>query len=180
MNEILDSTKRHLDESIENLEKRLQTIRAGRANPLMLDHIMVNYYGSLSPIKSLASISVPEARELKIKPYDASALKDIEKAIIEANLGIMPTNNGEFIILMMPALTEQTRQGFVKEAKTMCEEGKVAIRNIRQKSLKDLEGLEISEDDIKHGEKRVQDMINDYNHQVDIIFKEKEKDLMSI
>lgn len=180
MNEILDMTKINLDEAVDSLEKRLQTIRAGRANPTMLDNIMVNYYGSSSPIKALANISVPEARELKIKPYDASALKDIEKAIIEANLGIMPTNNGEFIILTIPVLTEQTRMGYVKEAKGMCEDGKVAIRNIRQKSLKDLENLDISEDDIKHGEKRVQDLINDYNHKVDLIFKDKEKDLMSI
>ena len=180
MNEILDQTKINLTESLKKLENRLQAVRAGRANPAMLDPVVVDYYGTPTPLKSLATISVPEARELKVKPFDKNALADIEKAIIATDLGINPTNNGEVIILSIPVLTEETRKEYVREAKALTEEGKIAVRNIRQKALKDLDGLGISDDDVKNGEKRVQDMINDTNKKVDDIFKDKEKDLMSI
>lgn len=180
MNKLLEDTKKGIEKAIDDLEIRLQNIRAGRANPAMVDHIMVDYYGTLTELRSLAAISVPEAKELKIKPFDRGSLAAIEKAIMAANLGIMPTNNGDFIILNMPALTEETRKGFVKEAKEVTENGKIAIRNVRQKALKDLEAMNLSEDDVRHAEKRIQELINDANHQIEIIFKEKEKDLMTI
>jgi len=180
MNKLLEDTKKGIEKAIDDLEIRLQNIRAGRANPAMVDHIMVDYYGTLTELRSLAAISIPEAKELKIKPFDRGSLAAIEKAIIAADLGIMPTNNGEFIILTMPALTEETRKNFVKEAKEVMENGKVAVRNIRQKAIKDLENMDLSEDDIRHGEKRIQDLINDANHEIEEIFKEKEKDLMTI
>lgn len=180
MNLLLENTKKNIAKAIVDMEGKLQNIRAGRANPAMVDHIMVNYYGTLTELRSLATISVPEAKELKIKPFDRGSLAAIEKAIIAADLGIMPTNNGEFIILTMPALTEETRKNFVKEAKEVMENGKVAVRNIRQKAIKDLENMDLSEDDIRHGEKRIQDLISDANHEIEEIFKEKEKDLMTI
>lgn len=180
MNELLEQTKTNLNEAVSNMENKLQGVRAGRANPSMLDPVMVDYYGTSTPLRSLATISVPEARELRIKPFDMNALEEIEKGIIAANLGMMPTNNGEVIILTIPILTEETRKEFVKEAKALTEEGKIAIRNLRQRAIKDLETLGLPEDEVKSGEKRIQDMINDTNKRIDDIFKAKEKDLMSI
>ena len=124
--------KTKMDKVIENLESRYTTIRAGRANPNILHGVMVDYYGTPTPIQSLATISIPEARVLAIKPFDKSSLKNIEKAIFEADLGIAPTNNGEVIMLTIPELTGETRKSYVKDASTMAEEAKVALRNIRQ------------------------------------------------
>ena len=118
--------------TIEALKSKLVTIRAGRANPAMLNGIMVSCYGMPTPIQSVANITVPEARKLFVKPFDRSTLKDIERAINEANLGIAPTNNGEMIILTIPELTEDRRKEYVKQAKNIGEEAKVALRNIRQ------------------------------------------------
>ena len=124
--------KNKMNKVIETLESRYTTIRAGRANPNILNGIMVEYYGVPTPIQSLATISIPEARVLSIKPFDKSSLKNIEKAIYEANLGIAPTNNGEVIMLTVPELTGETRKNYVRQASTMAEEAKVALRNIRQ------------------------------------------------
>lgn len=118
--------------TISNLEKRLLNIRAGRANPAILDGISVSYYGVDTPLKGLATVSIPEARQLAIKPYDRSTIGAIEKAIYEANIGLTPNNNGEVIILNIPALTEETRREYVKQAKNVAEEAKIALRNIRQ------------------------------------------------
>ena len=128
----MDSAEKKMQQSIESFKVRLLNIRAGRANPAMLNGVMVNYYGTPTPIQSVANITVPEAKQLFIKPYDRSTLKDIERAINEANLGIAPTNNGEVIILTIPDLTEDRRREYVKQAKSLGEEAKVALRNIRQ------------------------------------------------
>ena len=127
----MDSEKKMMA-TIESLKAKLVTIRAGRANPAMLNGIMVSCYGIPTPIQSVANITVPEARKLFVKPFDRSTLKDIERAINEANLGIAPTNNGEMIILTIPELTEDRRKEYVKQAKNIGEEAKVALRNIRQ------------------------------------------------
>ena len=124
-------TEKKMIQTIENLKNKLVTIRAGRANPAMLNGIMVDFYGNLTPIQSVANITVPEARQLFIKPFDRSTIKNIEKAINEANIGIAPTNNGEMIILTIPELTEDRRREYVKQAKAVGEEAKVALRNIR-------------------------------------------------
>ena len=121
-----------MEKVVENLDSKYTTIRAGRANPNILKGVMVDYYGTPTPIQSLATISVPEARVLAIKPFDKSSLKNLEKAIYEANLGLAPTNNGEVIMLTVPELTGETRKSYVKDASQMAEEAKVAIRNIRQ------------------------------------------------
>ncbi len=180
MEEILNNTESKMMLTIESLENKFLNVRAGRANPSMLDGILVEYYGVPTPIKSLANISVPEARQLSIKPFDRSALGAIEKAIFEANLGVTPNNNGEVVFIVIPALTEDRRKELVKQVKALAEEAKIALRNIRQDANKSLEGLELPEDDEKNAEVKVQDLIQEYNKIIDEKLKEKEKDLMTI
>src|SRR5574344_1048735 len=151
MNEILLETEERMKSTINNMDKRLTNIRAGRANPSMLDGVMVEYYGVPTPLIQLATISIPEARMLQIKPFDRSSIGSLEKAIYEANLGIAPNNNGEVIILNIPALTEETRREYVKQAKSVAEETKIALRNIRQDANNDIKKQEITEDEIKSG-----------------------------
>ena len=160
-------------QTIENLQSRLTNIRAGRANPAMLNGIMVEYYGDLTPIQSLANITVPEAKQLFVKPFDRGALKDIERAINEANIGITPTNNGEMIILTIPDLTEDRRREYVKQAKAIGEEAKVALRNIRQDANNDIKKSEYPEDEEKKYLEDVQELINKYNKIVDEEIKNK-------
>ena len=173
--------KSKMEKVIENLESRYTTIRAGRANPNILHGIMVDYYGTLTPIQSLATISIPEARVLAIKPFDRNSLKSIEKAIFEANIGIAPTNNGEVIMLTIPELTGETRKAYVKDASQMAEEAKVALRNIRQD-----ENNKIKKDESLREDERdmcleiVQELIDKYNKIVEDRFKEKETELTSI
>lgn len=173
--------KNKMNKVIETLESRYTTIRAGRANPNILNGIMVEYYGVPTPIQSLATISIPEARVLSIKPFDKSSLKNIEKAIYEANLGIAPTNNGEAIMLTVPELTGETRKNYVRQASTMAEEAKVALRNIRQdENNKIKKSDELTEDERDMCLDIVQEMIDKYNKIVDEKFKEKETELTSI
>lgn len=180
MEEILLLAEEKMQSSIDNMEKRLTNIRAGRANPAILDAVLVNYYGVDTPLKQLATISVPEARQLQVKPYDKSTLGLIEKAIFEANIGITPNNNGEVIILNIPALTEETRREYVKQAKAIGEDCKVALRNIRQDSNNDIKKAELTEDQVKQGQDEVQELINKYNKIVDEKIKVKENELMTV
>ncbi len=169
-----------MKKTIESLENKLLNIRAGRANPSMLNGIMVEYYGSKTPIQSLANITVPEARQLFIKPFDRGVLKEMERSINEANLGITPTNNGEIIILTIPELTEERRKEYVKMAKNACEEAKVALRNIRQDANNEIKKLEMPEDEEKRELEDIQELIQKYNKIVDDKMKEKETELMSV
>lgn len=180
MDDILLETEERMQSAMESLDKRLLNIRAGRANPAMLDGVMVSYYGTDTPLIQLATISIPEARQLCIKPFDKSSIGLIEKAIYEANIGITPNNNGETIILNIPALTEETRREYVKQAKGIAEEAKIALRNIRQDANSDIKKLEITEDEIKSGQEEVQELINKFNKIVDEKSKQKEIELMSI
>lgn len=180
MDEILLETESLMESTIENMEKRFTNIRAGRANPAILDGVMVSYYGVATPLKQLANISIPEARQLAIKPFDKSALGAIEKGIHEANIGLTPNNNGEIIILNIPALTEETRKEYVKQAKNVAEDAKIALRNIRQDANNDIKKLEIPEDDIKYCQDEVQELINKYNKIVEEKLSIKEKDLLSV
>ena len=180
MDDILLEAESKMDEAIENMEKRFTNIRAGRANPAMLDGVMVSYYGADTPLKQLATISIPEARQLCIKPFDKSSIGAIEKGILAANIGITPNNNGEVIILNIPALTEDTRREYVKQAKGYAEDCRIVLRNIRQDANKDIKTLEIPEDDVKAGEEEVQELINKYNKIVDEKFKTKEQELMTV
>lgn len=178
--EILLECETRMEDAIENLEKRFTNVRAGRANPSMIDGIMVEYYGVPTPLKQLANISVPEARQLSIKPFDKSILGDIEKAIFEANIGLTPNNNGEVIFLVIPALTEERRKELVKQVKTIAEEGKISLRNIRQDSNNDIKKLKLPEDIEKRGNEEVQELINKFNKLVEEKLKNKESELMTI
>ena len=180
MDDILMETEMKMEASIESMEKRLVNIRAGRANPAILDGVMVSYYGVDTPLKQLATISIPEARQLMIKPFDRTTLGAIEKGIYEANVGLTPNNNGEVIILNIPILTEDTRREYVKQAKTICEECKIVLRNIRQDANNDIKKLEVPEDEVKSGQEDVQELINKYNKIVDEKFKIKEQELMTV
>ena len=173
-------TEMKMESSIESMEKRFLNIRAGTANPAMLDGVMVNYYGSDTPLKQLATISIPEARQLCIKPFDRGCISAIEKGIYEANIGLTPNNNGEMIILNIPALTEETRRGYVKQAKEYAEDCKIVLRNIRQDANNDIKKLEVTEDEVKSGQEEVQELINKYNKIVDEKFKVKEQELMTV
>jgi len=180
MEEIIKETEEKMMLTIDSLENKFTNVRAGRANPSMLDGVMVEYYGTPTPLKSLANISVPEARQLSIKPFDKSCLGSIEKAIFEANLGVTPNNNGEVVFIVIPPLTEDRRRELVKQVKTLAEEAKIALRNIRQDANKDIENLELPEDEEKRGQERVQNLINEYNKIIEDKLKEKEQDLMTI
>lgn len=178
--EILDKTEEKMMQVIDNLEKRLLNIRAGRANASLVNGIMVEYYGAPTPIMQLANISIPEARQLCIKPYDRSCLSAIEKAIFEANIGLTPNNNGEMIILTIPPLTEDTRKSYVKEAKSMAEDARIALRNVRQDANNEIKKAELTDDDKKDLEEEVQELINKYNKEVEDRFSKKETELLSI
>lgn len=175
-----NDVKNKMNKVIENLENRFVTIRAGRANPNILNGIMVDYYGTPTPIQTLATISIPEARVLSIKPFDKSSLKNMEKAIHEANLGIAPTNNGEVIMLTVPELTGETRKDYVRQASSMAEEAKIALRNVRQDENNKIKKSEMTDDEKEMCLEIVQDLINKYNKTVDEKFKEKETELTSI
>ena len=178
--EIILNVTDKMDKTIENLEKKFTTVRAGRANPSSLDGVMVDYYGSMTPLKQLATISVPEARQLLIKPFDKSSLGSIEKAILVANLGYNPGNDGETIRIVIPALTEERRKELVKQVKAIAEDAKVSVRNIRHEGLEDIKKGEFPEDEEKSIEKEIQDIVNEYNSKIESSLKEKEKELLTV
>lgn len=178
--DILLECESRMEDTISALDKKFINVRAGRANPNMLDGINVEYYGVETPLKQLANISIPEARQLSIKPFDKSILGDIEKAIFEANIGLTPNNNGECIFLVVPALTEDRRRELVKQVKQIAEEGKIALRNIRQDANNDLKKLKLPEDIEKVGNNEVQELINKYNKIIEEKLKVKEQELMTI
>lgn len=173
-------TGKKMDKVVEVLESRLLSIRAGRANPSMLNGIMVEYYGNPTPLNSIANVTVPEARQLFIKPFDRSTLKNIEKAINESNLGIAPSNNGEMVILTIPELNEERRKEYVKMAKSYGEDAKVVLRNIRQEDNEEIKNAKLPEDEEKLYLDDVQEEIVKYNKIVDDKVKEKEIELMKI
>ena len=178
--DVIKETEEKMKKAVDAMEKRFQTVRAGRANPSSLDGVMVNYYGSMTPLKQLATISVPEARQLLIKPFDKSCLSAIEKAIFESNLGYTPGNDGETIRIVIPMLTEDRRKELVKQVKAMSEDGKVAIRNIRHDALEDLEVLELPEDVEKAKSNEIQNLVNEYNKLIEEKLKEKNEELLTV
>ena len=163
--EIIKEIKDNMDKSIESLDKRFTTVRAGRANPSTLDGVMAEYYGVPTPLKQLATISVPEARQLLIKPFDKSCLSAIEKAIFESNLGYTPNNDGESIRIVIPMIAE---------------EAKVSIRNIRHEGIDNIKQEELPEDEEKKAESRIQDLVNEYNKKIDNMLKDKEQELLTV
>ena len=175
---------RRMDKALDHLNEEFGAVRAGRANPKVLDRITVSYYGSETPLNGVATISTPDARTLVIQPWDTKLLKDIQKAIQVSDLGINPQNDGRVIRLTFPQLTEDRRKDLVKQVKKYCEESKVAMRNIRRDGMDYVKKLkknsEITEDDQKKAEKDLQDLLDKMIKKVDAATAAKEKELMSI
>lgn len=179
-NEILNVTEDKMKKALDVTEKKFTSVRAGRANPATLDGVMVSYYGVLTPLKQLATISVPEARQLQIKPFDRSCLSAIEKAIYDSDLGYTPNNDGETIRIVIPMLTEDRRVELTKQVKAMAEEGRVAIRNIRREAIEEIKKLELPEDMQKHQDNEIQTLVNEYNKKIDEKLKQKEEELLTV
>ncbi len=184
MKELIDTTKEKMGKCVNNLEGELATIRAGRANPAVLDKITVDYYGTATPINQMASISVSEARILVVQPYDKSMLKKIEKAIQASDLGINPTNDGSVLRIMFPQLTEERRKELCKVVSKDCEECKVAVRNVRRDAIDKVKAKkkagEFTEDDVKDAEKEVQKLTDKIIEEIDKIGAAKDKEIMAI
>lgn len=184
METVFAKAKEKMEKCLTALERDYSAVRAGRANPAILDKVMVDYYGVPTPINQMAAISVPEARLLVVQPWDASTLKEIEKAINTADIGINPQNDGKVIRLTFPQLTEEHRKTLQKDISKRGEEAKVAVRNVRRDAMDDIKKLkkdnEITEDDQKNGEKKLQDITDDYIKQVEAITKKKEEEILSI
>jgi ribosome recycling factor len=170
--------------SINFLKEELATIRAGKANPKLVDKIQVSYYGTMTPLNQIANISVPEPRAILIQPWDASALKDIEKAILTSDLGINPNNDGKLIRLTIPILTEERRKELLKVVKKEIENSKIAVRNIRRETNEEIKKLEkqseITKDDLKRAEEEMQKLTDRYISTIDDVYKEKEKEILEV
>ncbi|MBP9920356.1 ribosome recycling factor [Proteiniclasticum ruminis] len=180
--DLMKTMEEKMGKSISNLEAELATLKAGRANPTMLDRIEVEYYGSMVPISQVGNISAPEPRVLMITPWEKSALKAIEKAINMSELNINPNNDGSVIRLIVPELTEETRKNLVKVVHKKGEEAKIAIRSIRRDVIEKIKGMkkEVSEDEVKKGEEDVQKKVDDFIKKVDKILQNKEKEIMTV
>jgi len=180
--DLMKTMEEKMGKSINNLEAELATLKAGRANPTMLDRIEVEYYGSMVPISQVGNISAPEPRVLMITPWEKSALKAIEKAINMSELNINPNNDGSVIRLIVPELTEETRKNLVKVVHKKGEEAKIAIRSIRRDVIEKIKGMkkEVSEDEVKKGEEDVQKKVDEFIKKVDKILQNKEKEIMTV
>jgi ribosome recycling factor len=183
INDVLTETKDKMAKAVDHAKEDFSTVRTGRANPQLFTKIPVDYYGTATPLEQLASIAVPEARVLVITPYDKSALKEIEKAIVSRpNLGVTPSNDGNLIRVVMPELTADRRKEYVKLVQTKAEEARVAVRNIRRKAKTDLEALkdEVGEDDITRGEKELEAFTKAHIDRIDEASKHKEAELLEV
>jgi ribosome recycling factor len=182
--DVIKNMSAHMDKTIDALRKEYQKVRTGRASTSLLDEIRVDYYGTLTPINQLATLSVPEPRTITLQPWEAKVIPVIEKAILNANLGLTPSNDGRVIRLNLPPLTEERRKDIVKQLKKMAEDAKVAARNIRRDSNDELKKLEkdkkITEDDLKRAEKEVQDVTNAHVAKIDEILAHKEKEVLEV
>ena len=181
---ILKETEVLMKQTVEALQKQFASVRSGRANPKMLNKVTVNYYGMDTPITQIASISVPEATQIYIKPYDKNSLSDIEKAIFAANLGVTPSNDGIGIRLSLPPMTEENRKESSKKVHQMAEQNKVSIRNIRRDAIAKYKKLEkdseISEDDLRYYEDEVQKITDKFTKEIDDLSKEKQSEIMHV
>ena len=184
LKEIFRKTEEEMKKAIEDLEHEFSTIRTGRATPTLLDGVLVDAYGSQAPIKQIASISIPDARSIVIQPWDKGTLGAIEKAILAANLGFTPNNDGRMIRINLPSLTEERRKEFVKVAKKMGEEARIAIRNIRRKHKDEVKNLEkehkIGEDEMYADIDKIQELTDKYVEKVDELLSGKEKEIMEV
>lgn len=180
IDEVLLEAEEKMEKTVESFTGRIAKVRTGRASSAMLDSVMVEYYGAPTPLNQIAGISVSEGRQLVIKAYDKNSLKDIERGIYEADLGLTPQNDGTVIRINVPPLTEDRRKELVKQVNKMAEEDKVALRNIRRSANDDIKKTADNEDEEKEGKEEVQDLIKKYTAKIDEIAKDKEKDLMTV
>ena len=184
MNTVINNTEEKMEKTIAALERDYKAVRLGRATPAVLDRITVDYYGVPTPIQQMAAVSVPEPRMLQIQPWDASTLKEIEKAIQQSDIGINPQNDGRIIRLVFPPLTEERRKEVVKEVRKTAEDSKVAIRNSRRDALEKLKAMkknsEITEDDQANGEKKIQNLTDKFCKEADDLAVAKEKEILEI
>ncbi len=184
LNDIYTEARSRMKGAIQSLEEDLAGIRTGRANPALVEKMQVEYYGSPTPLQQLASVGVPEPRTLLIRPYDPSTLRDIERAILSSNLGVTPNSDGKAIRLNLPPLTEERRRDLVRIVKHRVEEARVAIRNVRRDTIKDLREFEneklISEDDLKRGEDELQKITDEFVGATNTVSERKEKEVMEV
>jgi len=184
IDDLLADAREHMDKSVEATRGKFGSIRTGRATPALLDRIMVEYYGTQTPLKQLATISAPEARLLTVQPYDKSSIKAIERSIQESDLGLTPNNDGQIIRLQVPELTEERRKQLVKVVRGLAEEGKVAIRNIRRDVMHDLRELrdagEAGSDDEHRAEDALQKLTDEKVHELDQLVKGKEEEILEV
>ncbi len=184
LKELLDDGDQRMDKAVESLRHDYRAVRTGRANPALLEKITIDYYGVRTPVQQVAGVTAPEGRMLMIKPWDRSALRAIERAILESDLGLNPNNDGEVIRLILPALTNERRVTLVKQIHKRAEEARVAVRNIRRDVLRDLEDAEkehlISEDELKRGKEKLQSITDNHTKKVDEVMKEKEEEIMEV
>ncbi|MDJ0803070.1 MAG: ribosome recycling factor [Desulfobacterales bacterium] len=182
LDDIYQDTRESMEKTITSLNKELNRVRTGRANLSLLDGIRVDYYGTLTPLNQMASLSVPESRLITIQPWDATAIKEIEKAILKSDLGLTPSSDGKIIRIAIPPLTEERRKQLAKSVHKTCEDHKVGIRNLRRDANEMLKSLkkdgDISEDDAFRGQDQVQKITDEFIAQIDTIYKEKEKEIL--
>jgi ribosome recycling factor len=182
--DLLNKVEERMEKSLQALKKEFASVRAGRANPALLDKVMVDYYGSQMPINQLANINAPEPRLLVIQPWDKGSLNEIEKAILKSDLGLTPSNDGSVIRIVIPQLTEQRRQELVKMIRKMAEEGRVAVRNVRRDLNDEVKKMEkngdISEDESRRAQEKIQQITDKYISEIDKLLASKEKDLMEV
>ena len=182
LDDIYQDTRESMEKTITSLNNELNRVRTGRANLSLMDGIRVDYYGTLTPLNQMASLSVPESRLITIQPWDATVIKEIEKAILKSDLGLTPSNDGKIIRIAIPPLTEERRKQLAKSVHKTCEDHKVAIRNLRRDANEMLKGLkkdgDISEDDAFRGQDQVQKITDEFIAQIDTIYKEKEKEIL--
>jgi len=184
IDEFLQDAREHMDKSVESTRLKFQSVRTGRASPALLDRISVDYYGAVTPLKQLATISAPEARMLTVQPYDKSSIKAIERAIMESDLGLTPNNDGNLVRLVLPELTEERRKQLVKVVRGLTEEGKVALRNIRRDVMHDLKELrdagEAGADDEHRAEEALQKLTDDKVKELETLLKGKEAEILEV
>jgi ribosome recycling factor len=178
---LLDAAKESMDGAMEHLEKAFMKIRAGKASPAMLSNVKVDYYGSQTPLAQVANVNTPDARTISVQPWEKNMLHEIEKAIMKANLGFNPMNNGDLIIINVPPLTEERRRDLVKQAKAEAEDAKVSIRTARQDANKDIKSLDDASEDLKkNAETDVQELTNTFTKKVDAFLDNKEIEIMKV
>jgi len=178
--DVLASARDRMHKSVDSTRHEFTSLRTGRANPALLDRVVVNYYGTPTPLKQLAQIGAPEPRMLTVTPFDKSSMKDIEKAISDAELGFNPSNDGNMIRLPVPELTEDRRKDMVKLARKMAEEGRIAVRNVRRDSITDLKNGDATEDDVRRGETDIQKVTDEHIALIDEALKGKEAEIMEV